>query len=84
MILRCKTCKGEYETESGGGKYFHHCPPVLDGATNRWIDQPNARNENIQQNVRVDDILTDSQGKPINLSRATAKSQGLGTEEVQR
>lgn len=47
IMLKCKSCGGEYENILDDGmEYYHACPPIID-IDNNMLERPDKRDENI-------------------------------------
>lgn len=72
--FRCLSCGGVYvDAQPGGVVYFHACGERLDHATGKRAPYPNARNENIAQDVP---------GGPVHMVSAGAGRELLSLDDL--
>jgi hypothetical protein len=70
-LLRCLTCRGEYDDVLPDGTlYFHACAPVINPGTGEPLPRPNRRNEN----VKLD---------PVTRKAVGIKRDGLGVQVLE-
>ena len=88
MKVRCKACKGEYETEQNGVRYFHKCPPkrvyrkVMIGTPPKPMKDANGKE--FFEAVIVGKIPghRDENVVARGKDKGKMKSKGMGTENV--